>query len=176
MKKYNNIANHMRFSVIFVNILFPVMIVSILLTGHGVDMIIGSIVFALIIVMTNIVFIYLQDLWYFTYYDEKQIVQKWFKKRKKIDFDKIQYMYFIDNLVILSEKQYNVPTQNINITTKRRIKRMVKNEVCIVVNVFDKIFPKILLAKSTNAIKIDLDVKETVNRELFELDKKPDLN
>lgn len=166
----------MRFSVIFVNILFPVMIVSILLTGHGVDMIIGSIVFALIIVMTNIVFIYLQDLWYFTYYDEKQIVQKWFKKRKKIDFDKIQYMYFIDNLVILSEKQYNVPTQNINITTKRRIKRMVKNEVCIVVNVFDKIFPKILLAKSANAIKIDLDVKETVNRELFELDKKPDLN
>src|SRR5690554_7626408 len=98
----------MRFSVIFVNILFPVMIVSILLTGHGVDMIIGSIVFALIIVMTNIVFIYLQDLWYFTYYDEKQIVQKWFKKRSEEHTSELQSRPHLVCRLLLEKKKHKL--------------------------------------------------------------------
>ena len=170
MKKYNNVANHMGFVVVFVNILFPIMIISILLTGQGIDMIVGSISFALIVIMTNLVYFYLLDQWYFTYYDEQHIVQKWFKKRKRIDFDKVKYMYFVDNLVILAEKQFNIPTQKINIKTKRIIKRTLKNEMCIAISVYDRLFPKILLGKCINAVKIDLGVKEKIYREMFELD------
>ena len=73
----------------------------------------------------NFVFIFIFTWTYgiLTYYDENKIIQKWLKKRKRIDFNKVQYMYFIDNLVILSEKQYNVPTQNIKIATKRKNKK-----------------------------------------------------
>lgn len=38
------------------------------------------------------------------------------------------------------------------------------------INVYDKIFFKILLLKCNNVIKINLDVKENIYREMFELD------
>lgn len=170
MKKYNSIVNHMNFALMLINMISPVMIVFFATQKQSIDTIVPMIGFMFIIVTLNFVYFYLLDHWYLTYYDENKIIQKWLKKRKRIDFNKVQYMYFIDNLVILSEKQYNVPTQNIKIATKRKIKRTLKNEICIVINVYDKIFPKILLSKCNNAIKINLDVKENIYREMFELD------
>ncbi len=169
MKKYNNIANHMGFAVIFVNILFPVMIVGILLAGQGIDNIIGALSFTLIIVMTNVAYFYLLDQWYFTYYDEQYITQKWLKKRKRIKFDEVNFMYFVGSLVILSEKNFSIPTQKINMKARRQIRRRLKNEICIVINVYDKLFPKVLLSKCANAVKIDFGVKEKIYREMFEL-------
>ncbi len=155
MKKYNNIANHMGLIVIFVNILFPVMIVSILLFGQGIDNIIGALSFTLIVVTNNVAYFYLLDQWYFTYYDEHHIMQKWLKKRKRIKFDEVNFMYFVDNLVIISEHSFNIKTDKINMTAKRRIKRILKDEICIVINPHDRFFPTFLLDKCKNAKKVD---------------------
>ena len=53
---------------------------------------------------------------------------------------------------------------------RRQIKRTLKNEICILINPYDQIFPKILLTKCEKAKKIEFKVKEKKYRELFDLD------
>lgn len=84
-------------------------------------------------------------------------------------------MYFVGDLVVLSEKDFSISTQAINMKTRRKIIRTLKNEICIIINVYDKIFPKMLLGKCVNALKIDFGVKVKIYREMFELDSKTDL-
>jgi len=170
MKKYNNIANHMGLMAVLVNILFPILIISIILSEQGINMIAGATAFMFVIASIDFVYFYLLDQWYFTYYNDEFIIQKWLMKRKKIKFNEVKYLYFIDNIVILSEHAFNIDRANINMKAKRRIKKMLKNEICIVIEVYDKIFPKMLLEKCNNAIKIDFKVKLKVYREMFELD------
>jgi hypothetical protein len=170
MKKYNNIANQMRFTFVFVNIVFPVMIVAIILNESGINMIAGATAFLMVVITINFVYFYLLDQWYFTYYNEEYILQKWLNKAKKIKFEEIKYIYFIDNLVFLSEYEFNLSVIQFNMKVKRQMKKTLKNEICIVINVYDKIFPKMLLTKCNKASKIDLNVKEKIYREMFELD------
>jgi len=170
MKKYNNIANQMGFTVVFVNVVFPVMIVAIILTESGINMVAGASAFLMVVITFNFVYFFLLDQWYFTYYDEEYILQKWLYKIKKIKLNEVKYIYFIDNLVVLSENAFNISTKQIKTKEKMQIKKTLKSEVCIVINVYDKLFPQILLKKCSKAVKIDLKVKEKVYREMFELD------
>lgn len=170
MKKYNNIANHMTVTIILLNTMSLVMIVFFASKQPSIDTIIPLICFVMILLTSNLMYFLLLDQWYFTYYDEKNVTQKWFKKTKSIEFTQVKYMYFVDNLVVLSEKTFNMPTEKINMQARRRIKRILKNEICIVINVYDKLFPKMLLSKCVNSVKVDFDVKEKKYREMFELD------
>lgn len=174
MKKYNNIANHMGFITVLMNIISSIMIIFFATREQSIDTIVPIIGFSCIIVTVNFVYFYLLDHWYLTYYDEQQIVQKWFKKRKKINFEEVNYLYFIGAMVIASTHDFNISVKDTIMKERRRILKMLKNEVCISINIYDKLFPKILLEKCINAVKIDLGVKEKVYREMFELDSKDD--
>lgn len=176
MKKYNNIANHMNFAIALMNVISPVMIVFFATKQQSIDTIVPMIGFACIIVIGNFAYFYLLDHWYLTYYDEQKIVQKWFKKRKEIKFEEVNYLYFIGTMVIVSAHNFNISAKDTTMKERRRILKMLKNEVCISINVYDKLFPKILLGKCVNAVKIGLGVKEKVYREMFELDSKDDLD
>jgi hypothetical protein len=171
MKKYNNIANHMNLMTAVTNVLFPILIVFFAMREQSIDTIVPMIMFIVLLIMINYVYFFLVDQWYFTYYDENIIIQKWFNKRKQIDFEEVKYMYFVSSLVILSSKSFDIAINRINLKAKRKIVRQLKNEICIIINVYDKVFPKILLTKCVNATKIDLQVKEKVYREMFELDE-----
>lgn len=170
MKKYNNIANHMGLMVVLVNILFPTLFIGIISSEQGINMIAGATVFVIVITSIDFVYFYSLDQWYFTYYNDEFIMQKWLMKRKKINFSEVKYLYFVDNLVILSKHAFNIDMANINIKAKRKIKKILKNEICIVIEAYDKIFPKILLEKCISAVKIDFKVKVKLYREMFELD------
>ncbi|MBU1093173.1 MAG: hypothetical protein KKH01_01785 [Firmicutes bacterium] len=170
MKKYNNIANHMNLMTAVTNVLFPILIVFFAMRERSIDTIIPMIMFIVLIIMINYVYFFLVDQWYFTYYDENKVMQKWFIKRKQINFDEVKYMYFVSSLVILSNKSFDIVTNRINLKARRKIIRKLKNEICIIINVYDKVFPKILLTKCVNATKIDFEVKEKIYREMFELD------
>lgn len=170
MKKYDNIANHMSLMTAVTNVLFSLLVVFFAMREQSIDTIIPMIMFIVLIIMINYVYFYLVDQWYFTYYDENKIMQKWFKKRKQINFDEVKYMYFVSNLVILSNKSFDLVINRINSKARRKIVRKLKNEICIIINVYDKVFPKILLTKCVNATKIDLEVKVKIYREMFELD------
>ncbi|MDY0294995.1 MAG: hypothetical protein RBQ71_04225 [Acholeplasmataceae bacterium] len=171
MKKYNNIANHMSFTIALMNVISPTMIIFFASKKSSIDTIIPMIGFACIILTGNFVYFYLLDHWYFTYYDEHKIVQKWFKKIKKVNFEEVNYLYFIGAMVIVSTRDFNIGSKkDINLKERRRILKMLKNEVCITINVYDKLFPKMLLGKCANAVKFNLGVKEKIYREMFELD------
>jgi len=152
------------------NVLFPILIVFFAMRERSIDTIIPMIMFIVLIIMINYVYFFLVDQWYFTYYDENKVMQKWFIKRKQINFDEVKYMYFVSSLVILSNKSFDIVTNRINLKARRKIIRKLKNEICIIINVYDKVFPKILLTKCVNATKIDFEVKEKIYREMFELD------
>lgn len=84
MKKYNNIANHMNFAIALMNIISPIMIVFFATKKQSIDTIVPMIGFACIIIIGNFVYFHLLDHWYFTYYNDQHIVQKWFKKERKL--------------------------------------------------------------------------------------------
>jgi hypothetical protein len=170
VQKYNNAANHMNLIVALMNIVSLIMIVFFATKEPSIDTIIPMIVFAILLILNNLTYLLLIDQWYFTYYNDKLILQKWFNKRKRIEFEEVKYLYFVGNLVVLSKNKFNIIAENINMKARRQIKRTLKNEICIVINPYDQVFPKILLAKCEKANKIELKVKEKKYRELFELD------
>ena len=170
MKKYNNVANHMNLAIVLMNLIYPIMIVSFATRKPSIDTIIPMIMFIILFMAFNFMYFFLIDQWYFTYYNDKLVIQKWFKKRKTIEFEEVKYLYFVNGLVVLSKKSFNINVDNINMKAKRQIRRTLKNEICIIINPYDQLFPKILLAKCEEAKKIDFKVKEKKYREMFELD------
>ena len=90
MKKYNNIANHVNFSIVLMNVVAPALIVFFAMKSPSIDTIIPMILFICMIFIGDFMYFYLLDHWYLTYYDEHKIVQKWFKKRKKNDFEEVK--------------------------------------------------------------------------------------
>lgn len=170
MKKYNNIANQMNFVIISTNILYPALIAYFYSREQSIDTIVPMIMFVLLLIVVNFFYFFLLDQWYYTYYNESSVIQKWFKKRKQINFADVRFLYFVGSLVILSSQAYDLPTSQINYKKKRKIVRMLKNEIVIIINVYDKHFPKILLSKCINATKVDFEVKAKIYREMFELD------
>jgi hypothetical protein len=170
MQKYNNVANHMNLLVPLMNIVSVIMIVFFATKEPSIDTIIPMIVFVILLILNSLTYLLLIDHWYFTYYNDKLVIQKWLNKRKRIEFEEVKYLYFISNLVVLSKNKFNISADNINMKARRQIKRTLKNEICILINPYDQIFPKILLTKCKKAKKIEFKVKEKKFRELFELD------
>lgn len=170
MKKYDNISYKMNFTIAFMNVIYSIMIIYLFTQKFNIEIIIVIIGFTCILLMVNYTFFYLLDQFYITNYNEYLVVQKWFKKIKTIEFNNIKYIYFTGDLVILSEIMYKIPTGKINLKVRRKILKTLKKEVCIMISLNDKIFPKILLEKTVNAVKVDLGVKNKVYRNMFELD------
>jgi hypothetical protein len=170
MQKYNNVANHMNFIVALMNVISLMMIVFFATKEPSIDTIIPILVFVILLILNNFTYLLLIDQWYFTYYNNEVVLQKWFNKSKRIDFEEVKYLYFVGNLVILSKNRFNIIADTINMKVRRQIRRTLKNEICIVINPYDQVFPKILLANCENAKKIEFKVKEKKYRELFELD------
>ena len=92
------------------------------------------------------------------------------QKKKKNDFEEVKYLYFIGALVIVSAHDFKIDAKNdISLKERRILLKIMKNELCISINVYDKAFPKILLRKCFKAVKINLGVKDKIYQEMFEL-------
>lgn len=169
MIKYQNTAISMSVMIIIVNLILPVSVIGIITSLVGYDRIFAVIAIILVLGMTNLVYFYLLHQWYITYYDDKQIKQKWFKKIKVIEFKKIKYLYFIDDLIIVTEKKYVIPRDIKKNRVKMRLKREMKNELNITISPDDKYFASTLILKATEAEKININVKTRLYKEMFEL-------
>ena len=170
MQKYNNVANHMNFVIPLMSIVSIIMVVFFAIKQPSINTIIPIIVFIVLLILSNFTYLLLIDQWCFTYYDDKLVIQKWFNKRKTIEFEEVKYLYFVSNLVILSTNKFDMITNNINMKARRQIKRKLRHEICIIINPYDQIFPKILITKCINAKKIEFSVKDKKYRDMFELD------
>lgn len=170
MVKYNNMAYRMGIGVLIVNTIFPIAVIHFATQKPSPDSFVPMIGLILVIIVTNIIYFNFLYYWYFTSYDEQKVVQKWFKKRKRIYFNEVKYIYLTHDSVIISEKQLDLIVKKRSRKERKRIKRIIKNEVFIYINDTDKVFPKILLSKCVNAEKVDLGMEMEAYRKLFELD------
>jgi energy-coupling factor transporter transmembrane protein EcfT len=87
MQKYNNIANHMNLLVPLMNIVSVIMIVFFATKEPSIDTIIPMVVFVILLILNSFTYLLLIDHWYFTYYNDKLVIQKWLNKRKRIEFE-----------------------------------------------------------------------------------------
>lgn len=170
MKKYHNDVIHVTIAVILLNTMSLVMIQFFTSKRPSIDTIIPLICFSMIIIAGDLMYVLLFDQWYFTYYDDNHVLQKWIAKKKVINFNEVKFLYFIDNLVILSKSVLDKSFEKFNIKEKRQIKRILKHEVCILINPYDNLFAKMIIEKCNHAIKRDFKVNDKKIREMFELD------
>lgn len=169
MVKYNNMAYRMGLGVLIANTLFPIIVIHFATQKPSLDTLVPAIGFIIVIISVDFLYFYLLHQWYFTSYDEQKVVQKWFKKRKEIYFKDVKFLYFVDDLVILTNRKFNLSIEKSH-KKRNRVKRTLKNEVCININIYDKVFSKMLLSKCVNAEKVDLGMEMEAYRKLFELD------
>lgn len=156
--KYNNISSRIRFSYVFFHIVSLFVIIMGWLTNDVLtDNIVMTISLSLVMIMLNIMCYALQDLIYFSYVTEDKISQRFLYKRKEILYHEVKYLYFIDNLLILApENELNVQSGDYSYSEKKIIKKQLKKNVVIWIDLSNKFFSNIIMdkCKSASVIKI----------------------
>lgn len=111
MKEYVNNASTIRILILPINIIFIGLTVFRCITFSGEDMsglISMSIVFTLICVLFDFMFIYLKNLMYSTKFDNEKIEQKYIFRKKTILYKEIQTVLLVGNVIVLSNNIVNV--------------------------------------------------------------------
>ncbi len=147
MRKYKNIASQLIGILVFVNIIFGgTLILGIIYNdGDVLGLIVMCIVLVISTVMFDLMYIIMQNQFYITYLDENQITQKFFRKRKQISFNQVKYIYFVDQLLILSDNKIDIEiSKKVTIRLKKNIKNELKNQINIWINISDLYLPSLL--------------------------------
>ena len=67
-------------------------------------------------------------MWYFTYFKEDKVEQKFFASKKEIAYKDVKYIYLIDDCAILTcDKELEIEKQIYSVAEKRKIKRKLRH-------------------------------------------------
>ena len=99
-------------------------------------MIIFLLIIGLFVVVSDLLYFLLLGQWYFTYYDQNEVLQIWLLKVKSIEFKDVKHIYLIDNIIFLSKFEVkNVNEEKkINQARAKQIKKVLRKGVCIIFN------------------------------------------
>ena len=156
--KYNNISSR----VLFVYIFFHAISLFGIIMGWSthdvlIDNIAMTIVLSICMMLYNFMCYTLQDLIYFTYIMEDKISQCFLCKKKEILYHEVKYLFFVDNLLILSpNNEFNIKSDVYSFSEKKMIKKQLKKNVVIWIDLSNKFFSNIIIdkCKSASIIKI----------------------
>lgn len=152
MKKYKNLASQLSVITVLIDLVFVItLIFGIIYNDDIPSLIVMVIVLLLSLIMFNSMYVILQDQFYITYIGDEVVIQKFFFKKKSIEFNKVKYIYFIDQLLILSKKKIDFENNKINLKTKKKIKKELKEGINIWINLSDSYLPYILEEQCPNA-------------------------
>lgn len=156
--KYNNIAGKIRFVYIFFHIVSLFAIIMIWLT-HDIliDKLVLTIGLSICMIMYNVMCYALQDLIYFSYIMEDKISQRFLCKKKEILYHEVKYLFFVDNLLILSpNNEFNIKSDAYSFSEKKMIKKQLKKNVVIWIDLSNKFFSNIIMDKCKSACVIKI--------------------
>ncbi len=158
MKKYKNIISQLHRIIIPLNIIFVVGIVLGIVnyTGDTLGLLMMCISLSVSIIVLDLMFIILNSQFYITFFSDTKIIQKFYNKKKEILLDNVKYIYFVDHLLILSNKKVDSPTteDKISRSFKKRFKKIFREDIIIWVNVTDLELSQIINTNCTDAQRI----------------------
>ena len=130
--KYNN---NLQKKLIFCSIIYHIMTIFIILFGNIREeelygYIILIIVFTTSLVLLDLLFVIHKHMWYFTYFKDDKVEQKFMFSKKEIAYKDIKYIYLIDDCAVLTyEKVLELENVKLSVSEKRKLKRKLKNYV-----------------------------------------------
>ncbi len=157
MKKYKNLVSQLHRIIIPLNIIYVIGIVLGIVNyaGDTVGLVMMCISLSVSMIVFDLMFIILNSQFHITYFSDTKIIQKFYNKKKEISFDNVKYIYFIDQLLILSNKKVDIPpSEKISINYKKKIKKIFREDVIIWLNVADSELSQLININCTNSERI----------------------
>lgn len=158
MKKYRNLVSQLHRIIIPLNIIYVIGIFLGIInyTGDTLGLVMMCISLSVSMIVFDLMFIILNSQFHITFFSDTKITQKFYNKKKEISFDNVKYIYFIDQLLILSNKKVDIPTseEKISINCKKKIKKIFREDVIIWLNVADSELSQLININCSNAEKI----------------------
>lgn len=169
MKKYNNITGLVNFSIIFINIIGIILSLYFGFVTRGSIRIISLVIISLFVILSDVVYFLFLGQWYFTYFDENEVLQIWMLKVKSIEYKDVKHIYLIDNIIFLSKYEL----ENIDEAKKikhgqtKRIKRSLRKGVCIIVNQVEPCLVEIIKKQCSSAKVHKINIKDPFLKRVF---------
>ena len=110
MKEYVNYASKFRIMIIFINIVFLFGIILRICTYDESDFISTVVIifgFIVILLLLDLYFITMKDIFNLTKYDDEKIVNRFIFKKKTIYYSNIKQLVFVGNCIIVLDNDFD---------------------------------------------------------------------
>ena len=110
MKEYMNYAKKFRIMIIFINIVFILGIILRICTyekGDFASTLVMIFSFLVILLVLDLYFVFMRDVFNLTKYDDEKIINRFFLKKKTISYSCIKQLVFVGNCIIVLDKDFD---------------------------------------------------------------------
>lgn len=169
MMKYVNTFTKYKVGIIPFNLVLILILILAIITENETSALFSMcIVFPIVMIVVDSLYFIFDYLMYSTYYDDKRIVQKLFRKIKEIQIDEINTIILTKNIIVLSKEDINdeLPANIIRLCNKLKSNNIIfqLGDTDGILNVLQCVKCKVVMVKPMEYAKIRLkkyvDIKE----------------